>query len=173
MSRFSTFSQATAPILLGKQMVKFSPADIAYVEKSGFFPEGSDKRGDYMHMQFVLSNGATTASYQEDKMERNPKYLDNIKLYFDGKIPGDGFMLRLTFEEIRKRDKRYANMTAEQILGDLLYKEFPVWFYRYYSNGKGYLQVAWTAEEYKKRVGGDSKPRQKTKVVEEALPMDI
>lgn len=175
MSRFSSFSQASAPILLGKQTVRFSPEDIAFVEKNGFFPEGNDSRGDYIHMQFVFSNGAETASYKEDKMQHNPKYTDNIKLYYDGRTAGDGFLMKCTFDEIRKRDKRYVSMTAEQILGDLLYKEFDLWFYRYESKGKGYLQVAWNAEQYRRLT--QRKPKttvaKKQEVVEEELPFDF
>ena len=173
MSRFTSFSRNTAPIILGKQTVRFSPEDIEYVERYGCFPEGTDSRGDYMHLCFIFQNGARTATAAEDKLEYNPKYLDNIKVYFDGKVANDGYNMKVTFDEIRKRDKRYKNMTAEEILGDLLYKEFDLWFYRYESKGKGYLQVAWNAEQYKRFTEKKKPAAKKKEVPEEEIPFDI
>lgn len=175
MARLSSFSQANAPIVEGKQTVRFAPDMIAYYKEHGCFPEYRDGRGDYLHIQFVLSNGARTASWKEDRMERNPKYLDNIKLYFDGKFEGDGFQMKLTYRELQKRERRYANMTFEDILLDLMKKgTFDVWFYRYNSNGKGYLQVAWNKEMFDSRTSKKSKKAvTKVEVAEEALPMEL
>jgi len=174
MSRLSTFSQVNAPIVSGKQTVRFAPDCLAYVKEHGCFPEFRDGRGDYIHMQFVLKNGATTASYKEDRMERNPRYLDNIKLYYDGKFDGDGFQMKQTYKQMQLREKQYQNMTLEQILGDLIdRKEFDVWFYRYESKGKAYLQIAWNAQQYKRLTQKkDKKPAPKVEVVEEELPFD-
>lgn len=177
MARLSSFSQQNAPIMEGKQMVSFAPECLAYIKEHGDFPEFRDGRGDYLHMQFVLKNGAKTASWKEDRMERNPKFMDNIKLYFDGKYDGDGFQMRLTYKALQARDKRYKEMTMEQILGDLIdQKEFPVWFYRYESKGRYYLQIAWNAQQYKNLT--QKKTAKKpvsapTAVEEEELPMDF
>ncbi|MBO7423141.1 MAG: hypothetical protein J6T99_07120 [Oscillospiraceae bacterium] len=175
MSRINSFSIANAPILTGKQTVKFAPEALEYFKAHGEFPENRDGRGDYIHLQFLFENGAKTASYKEDMLERNPKYLDNVKLYYDGKYDGDGFQMKLTYQELKKRDKRYANMLMNDILLDLVKKgSFTVWLYRYESKGKGYLQVAWNQEQYN-RLTQKSKPQQKKKAeaVEEALPFDI
>lgn len=154
MSRFASFSQATAPIVLGKQMVRFSAADVAYVQAHGYFPENRDGRGDYMHFQFVLANGAETCSFKDDlKGQQNPRYLDNIKCHFDGKNEGDGYALKRTFDDIRRAHPEYASFTAEQILSDMLNKEFEVWFYRY--QGK-YLQVAFCEDTYNRILDIDS-----------------
>ena len=174
MNRFSTFSAATAPICLGKQTVRFAPEMVKYIQEHGCYPCSRDGRGDYLHLQFLFSNGAKTASFSEDKAERNPKYLDNIKLYFDGKTEGDGYMLKITFDEIRKMDKRYKELPAEEILNDLLAKEFTVYFYRYNSNGKGYLQVAWSADQYAKHTGKKQTKKTAAKAVEEEdLPFEV
>lgn len=177
MSRLSIFSQNNAPILLGKQTVRFAPECLAYVKEHGSFPENKGGRqagrDDYLHLQFVFSNGATTCSWKEDRQEHNPRYTDTIRLYFDGNRPNDGFLMKLTYEQMQKRDKRYKTMTLEEIFGDLIDQgEFTVWFYRY--QGK-YLQVAWNAEQYKKATGGETKKTtaKKVEVVEEELPFDL
>lgn len=177
MSRMSTFSEQTAPIVCGKQTVRFAPECIAYVKAHGEFPENRDNLGDYLHMQFLLPNGAKTASWKEDQMERNPKFMDNIKLYYDGKDEGDGYRMKQTFLQMQKRSPKYKSFTMEQILGDLIDSgEFDVWFYRYYSKGRGYLQVAWTAEQYRNATHPQKKvqkPVLEEVTSEEALPFDL
>lgn len=174
-NRFSTFSTSTAPVALGKQVVRFAPEMIKFIGENDCFPTGKDSRGDYLHIQLLLQNGATTASFRENKLEHNPKYLDNLKIYFDGKIAGDGYLMKLTFDEIRKMDKRYATMPAEEIFYDLMSKEFTVYLYRYEWKGKGYLQVAWSLDQYKKMTKKPEKKqaKAKTETAEEALPISI
>lgn len=176
MSRLSNFSEQNAPILTGKQTVRFAPECLQYVKDHGSFPEAVDARGeDYLHIQFIFSNGAKTASWKEDQQEKNPKFQDNLKLYFDGKYHGDGFKMRLTYEELKKRDKRYKSMTLEEIFGDLIDNgEFTVWLYRYESKGRGYLQVAWNQEQYRRAT--QKKPETKAKltaVEEDEIPFDL
>lgn len=172
-NRFSAFSAATAPIALGKQTVRFAPEMIEYVKRNGYFPVGRDARGDYLHIQIVLPNGAKTASFAESKMEHNPKYLDNLKLYFDGKTAGDGYMLNLTFAEIRKQNKQMENMTAEECMMFLLNKKFDIWLFRYNSHGREYLQCAWSKAQYDKLHPTKKAPKKAKAAVEEELPVDI
>ena len=176
MARFDSFSLANAPILLVKQTVKFAPECLAYFNEHGCFPEGRDARGDYMHLQFRLENGAETASWKEDKLERNPKFTDNLKLYYDGKYAGDGFQMKLTYQEMQKRSAKYRTYTMKDIFLDLLKQgKFDVWLYRYESKGRGYLQVAWNKEQYERltKKKAVEKPKMVEVTTEEDLPFDI
>lgn len=172
MSRLHSHSIDTAPIALGRQMVRFAPELLRYVSEHGEFPESTDQRGDFLFVQFQLKNGAKTASFDQVKAGKN--FENAVKLHFDGKFAGDGYQMKRIFDEIRKMDKRFRYLPEEDILFALLDKEFPVYLYRYDAGKRSYLQVAWSADEYSKHCGKPvKKPVAKKQEPEEALPIDL
>ena len=171
-SLLKTMSKKFAPIPEGRQIVKFGPDLLRYLTETGEFPDFQDAFGPYIYLQFAFANGATTASLQDVK--ENARYEDTIKIRVDGKYEGDGYNFRRWSEELRKLNKSYRYMPADEILLDLVGKEFPVYIYRTSSGKRNYLQVAWSQAEYNKAVGRmPKKQAAKTETVEEDLPFEL
>lgn len=170
----SQASAKFAPIPTGRQVVKFGPDLLRYVAEHGEFPCFRDALGDYMYIQLSFKNGAKTTGIAD--RENRGQFGDCIKLRFHGKFDGDFWEFKRWSAELRKLDKAYAYMPVEEILQDLLSKEFPVYI-SYSESGKyRYIQLSWSQAEYNRRVGKPAAKKAaaaKSKAVEEDLPFEL